>query len=96
MQRVKTARSIILEAKKRMSQNVKYSIGIQRQRVMGILGKLDSLSPISILQRGYSITRKLPSLEILRDVSHVKEEDKVEVKLYRGVLLCVVKKADSA
>jgi exodeoxyribonuclease VII large subunit len=96
MQRVKTLRFIILEAKKRMGQNIKYSIEIQRQKVRGILGKLDSLSPISILQRGYSITRKLPSLEILRDVSHVKEGDKVEVKLYQGALLCVVKKADNA
>jgi exodeoxyribonuclease VII large subunit len=87
---------MISEAKKRMGQNIKYSIEIQRQRAEGILGKLDSLSPISILRRGYSITRKLPSLEILRDVSRVKEGDKVEVKLYQGVLFCDVKKTDSA
>jgi len=96
MQRVKTLRFIIFEAKKRLGQNIKYSIEIQRQRVGGILGKLDSLSPISILRRGYSITRKLPSLEILRDVSHVKEGDNVEIKLHQGALLCMVKKTDSA
>jgi exodeoxyribonuclease VII large subunit len=69
-----------------------HSIEIQRHKVEGIFGKLESLSPFSILQRGYSITRKLPSLRILRDVALVKEGDKVEVKLHKGTLLCGVEK----
>lgn len=96
MQRVKTLRFFILEAKKRLGQNIKYSIEIQRQRIGGLLGKLDSLSPLSILQRGYSITRKLPSLQILRDAAHVKEGDKVEVKLYQGTLFCGVEKTEKS
>jgi exodeoxyribonuclease VII large subunit len=96
IQRVKTFRSFISDAKKRLGQNIKFSVGIQRQRVAGILGKLDSLSPLSILQRGYSIARKLPSLQILREATQVEEGDKVEVRLYRGTLLCGVEKAEKA
>ena len=77
-----------------MGQYIKHAIEIHRHRVAGTLGKLDSLSPLSILQRGYSITRKLPSLETLRDVTYVKEGDRVEVKLFRGILLCGVEKTD--
>jgi exodeoxyribonuclease VII large subunit len=96
IQRVKTLRFFISEEKKRLGQNIKYSIEIQRRGVGGILGKLGSLSPLSILQRGYSITRKLPSLQILRDASHVKEGDKVEVKLHQGILFCSVEKREKA
>jgi exodeoxyribonuclease VII large subunit len=94
--RLKTLGSFLSEVRKRMGQNVHHAMEIRRHRVAGILGKLDSLSPLSILQRGYSITRKLPSLKILREATHVKEGDRVEVKLYRGTLLCGVEKTESA
>jgi exodeoxyribonuclease VII large subunit len=96
VQRIKNHRFLISEAAKRLDQDIRHIIEIQRQRVGGIFGKLDSLSPLSILQRGYSITRKLPSLQILRDASHVKEGEKVEVKLHRGTLVCEVEKMEKA
>ena len=57
---------------RRMEQLITHRIQIQRHGMAGTLGKLDSLSPLSILRRGYSITRQVPSLEILRDASHVR------------------------
>jgi len=55
-------------------------------------GKLEDLSPLNVLKRGYSITRKLPQMIILRDVSGVCEGDKVNVRLSEGGLDCVVTK----
>jgi exodeoxyribonuclease VII large subunit len=96
IQKIKNLRSATLEVRRRLVQNTKFSVEIQRQKVVGVLGKLDSLSPLSILQRGYSITRKLPSFQILREATHAEEGDKVEVTLYRGTLLCVVEKTEKA
>jgi exodeoxyribonuclease VII large subunit len=96
MQRVKNLRSSISEIEKRLGQDIRHSIEIRRQKASGLLGKLDSLSPLSILQRGYSIVRKLPTLQILRDAAHVNEGDKVEVKLFRGTLVCGVEKSEKA
>jgi exodeoxyribonuclease VII large subunit len=93
-QKVKHLRRFISETERRLLQNIKHSIEIWRQRLEGKMGQLDSLSPVSILQRGYSITRKIPSLEILRDSSQVKEGDRVEVRLFRGTLVCGVEKSE--
>ncbi len=95
-ERLKNVRLFISESRKRMGQDIRHVVEIHRHRVAGTLGKLDSLSPLSILRRGYSITRKLPSLRVLRDASYVKEGDRVEVKLFRGTLLCGVEKTESS
>lgn len=96
MQRVKNLRSFISEATRRLGQSTRYSGEMKRQKVGGLVGKLDSLSPLSILQRGYSITRRFPTLQILRDTAHVNEGDKVEVRLFRGTLVCGVEKTGKA
>ena len=96
MERLKTIGSFLSEVQKRMAQNVNHAMEIRRHRVEGILGKLDSLSPLSILQRGYSITRRLPSLQILREATQVKEGDRVEIKLCQGTLVCGVEKTEIA
>jgi exodeoxyribonuclease VII large subunit len=94
IQRVKGLRLVISETTRRHGQIVRHILEIQKQKMAGFLGKLGSLNPLSILQRGYSITRKLPSLRILRDAGLVKEGDKVEVKLQRGTLFCDVEKTE--
>ena len=90
--KLRNLRSFISDNRKQMVQNINHAIEIRQHRVAGVLGKLDSLSPLSILRRGYSITRKLPSLQILREANQVQEGDKVAVKLLRGTLLCGVEK----
>ena len=94
VRRIENLRLSIAEAGKRLGQNIRHSIEMQRQKVIGVLGKLDSLSPLSILQRGYSITRKIPTLKILRNAVDVREGDKVEVRLHQGTLLCGVERTE--
>lgn len=45
---------------------------------------LDSLSPLAVLQRGYSITRDLPEGRIVRDAAMLRTGDSVEILVSKG------------
>ena len=46
--------------------------------------KIKILSPLNILDRGYSVTFKLPGKGIVKDASYLKEGDVVETRLSKG------------
>lgn len=68
----------------------------QRERLNSVSGKLDVLSPLNILARGYSITYKLPENVILRDISQLSISDKVRVKLKKGQIICRVEETSDS
>ncbi|MFA6317556.1 MAG: exodeoxyribonuclease VII large subunit, partial [Elusimicrobiota bacterium] len=55
-----------------------------------LLEKLQALSPLNVLSRGYAIARKLPGDEILRRSSQTRKGDKVRVRLHEGEIDCEV------
>ena len=63
-----------------------------RQVLERCVGELDSLSPLNVLQRGYSITRLLPSYKIVKDDKVVSVGDKINIVLGKGELFCQVDK----
>jgi exodeoxyribonuclease VII large subunit len=56
--------------------------------------KLEVLSPLSCLSRGYSITRKLPERVIIRSSESLAEKDKIEILLGKGKVKGIVEKID--
>lgn len=59
-----------------------------------LAGKLDALSPLKVLDRGYSITYKLPSMKTVRDSKELKRGDKVLIAFARGKARCSVTESE--
>ncbi|MCK4249114.1 MAG: exodeoxyribonuclease VII large subunit [Candidatus Omnitrophica bacterium] len=67
-----------------------YSLTLAGQGLKSLCAQLESLSPLSILSRGYSVSLKMPEARILRDISELKTGDKIETRLNKGKILSKV------
>ena len=57
-------------------------------------GKLHSLSPFAVLERGYSITAKLPKGETIKNIGSIKRGDKIKTKLSKGSFISTVERIE--
>lgn len=78
----------------RLKNTVTADLAHAEIRLEDAMKTLHALSPMAVLERGYSITRKYPEKEIIRDSGILKKDDTVEILLARGKLVCQVKKKE--
>ncbi|MGC2234773.1 MAG: exodeoxyribonuclease VII large subunit [Pyrinomonadaceae bacterium] len=69
----------------RQKQNsaVRHAIDGKDEKLKIRMASLDALSPLSVLNRGFSITENEKG-EILRDAENIKIDDKVKIRLAKG------------
>jgi exodeoxyribonuclease VII large subunit len=89
---IKDCRKTISLCEKGLVDSTRQCIDHARQLIERDVGKLSSLSPLQVLQRGYSITRKLPSYQIVKESGTLSEGERVNVVLGKGELFCQVEK----
>lgn len=92
-----TPQLLLKKIKKRLEQtyiNLYKSLIINNHskqiRIRELTAKLEALSPLAILDRGYSVTRTIPDATIVKDSQVVALNQDLEVILAKGRLLCLV------
>ncbi|HEU5322832.1 MAG TPA: exodeoxyribonuclease VII large subunit, partial [Methylomirabilota bacterium] len=73
----------------RLQRELARAVDRQRHRLGAAAGRLDSLSPLAVLGRGYSLTRT-PAGRVVRSWREVAAGDDVRVLLHEGSLECRV------
>ena len=68
---------------------------VRSERLARAAATLESLSPLGILGRGYSICFALPARRILKAAAEVNQGSTVAVRLHQGELQCVVQAVQS-
>ncbi|MDO8525454.1 MAG: exodeoxyribonuclease VII large subunit [Candidatus Omnitrophota bacterium] len=69
---------------KDMSIRADHLVKMRNENFNLLIGKLEALSPLGILRRGYSITTKVPDGTIIKDAKSLKAGDRVETRLGSG------------
>lgn len=67
----------------RLSASQTHQISLKKQRFIGLTSKLDALSPLKVLTRGYALTQ-LEDGTVIRSVGQIKAEDCIRVTLVDG------------
>jgi exodeoxyribonuclease VII large subunit len=75
------------ETIERMARAIQQELRHDSQRVQAVSDRLMALSPEHVLQRGYSITRKVGDPKALRDAGIVATGEKLETKLANGTII---------
>ena len=83
---------VIPQLCKRLEQQARRGLMSRRQSVAMQMAALDALSPLAILQRGFSIVYTISNRKVLRRASEVTVGEAVEVTLAEGQLVCQVEK----
>ena len=64
----------------------------KRTRLDAIAQRLNDLNPRNILKRGYSITIKKATQEVVKESDQIVTKERVQIKLFKGELDCIVSK----
>lgn len=78
----------------RMLRQVKGTLSLNRERFLKVLGKLDTLSPLATLQRGYSIVQKSDGA-FVKHSAQVEPGEPVKITLASGKIICEVLSKES-
>jgi exodeoxyribonuclease VII large subunit len=78
----------------RLHSAMRLSVRDQEQRLVVLSGKLDSLSPLAVLGRGYSLTQDAKSGKLVTSVKQLKTGSEIRTRLAEGSVVSVVSKIE--
>jgi len=88
--RLKDIRLRLGDMAERLALAMSQTLKMAKKDCRHIAERLNILSPLNILGRGYSITRNIPSMAVLRDSKDVEPGDDVNIILSKGEIFCKV------
>ena len=91
---VKQGQSTLNHLEERLKQRIGFCLTLNRQKFNLFVQKLEALSPLKVLSRGYSISFKDKDGEILKDISQVKKGLLVRTRLIDGNFISEVKEVN--
>ncbi|OGQ15812.1 MAG: hypothetical protein A3B70_04470 [Deltaproteobacteria bacterium RIFCSPHIGHO2_02_FULL_40_11] len=89
LQNIKDAKNRFERITSNLPSEINYALEQKRQNLKNLRSILSQLNPLTILERGYSITHL--KNKIIRTTQEVQKNDEISVQLFKGTLICTVK-----
>ncbi len=80
------------ELTNRLAPGLSHHLRRDRARLLSLASALNHLNPLSILSRGYSITKTLPSGKVLKDASELTPGGLLSTRFHQGEVVSRVEK----
>lgn len=96
MHKIRESRNAAARRRGDLAGFMRRMLGLARQRLAGCSAVLDSLSPLSILARGYAIALTEPAGSVITEAASVSKGDAIRVKVAKGDILAAVEKTEGA
>jgi len=90
LERLRERERLLDDAEERLARGVGQRFTLAKQHADAQAARLQALSPLNVLARGYSLTRTADGARIVHSASQVRPGDRVEVLLAAGRLLAEV------
>ncbi len=71
----------------RLTQALGQQLKLARQQLRNFAGRLDALSPLAVLSRGYSLTQRKRDGELIRDARQIAVGEQIRTRLAQGQLI---------
>jgi exodeoxyribonuclease VII large subunit len=95
-ERINQYRQTVDEIKRAIFAASTHLLTLHRKSLQALTGKLDALSPLAILDRGYSICSRLPEGKIVRSVEDISVGDALKILFTDGEATSEVKEKSHA
>ncbi len=90
LERVYNLRQRLDDLTHRLNSGINHLVEMQKEKAANMAGRLEGLSPLGILARGYSITTKVGAAKPLITPGDLKKGDKITTRLSNGSLVSVI------
>ena len=87
---VERTRELVSALNSRSEISLRRHLDRSREVAAVLMARLETLSPLGTLARGYSIALKLPNRSVVRASSQLNPNDSLELRLHKGRALCRV------
>jgi len=73
-----------------LMQNMRHYLNITREKAGSLIYRLEALSPLAVLSRGYSLSMLMPEGQVLKDAAGLNRGDKIKTVLNKGAIISFV------